>query len=529
MPSRISPPGLPDSLDYPDVPVGAILLGAARRYGERVALVHGDVTLTFAELGAAAARTANGLRARGISPGDRVAVRMPNNLHYPVAYYGILLAGAAFVPVNPLLPEAAARAQIADAEATLTLTARDFPHLGDDMPAVPPRLTFDLDTHLAHLAYTGGTTGVSKGVRHTHRAVVTNVLQYACWNTGSLPRLDEAGGLTLDQVGAEEEWPVRLGTGAGINLTPWFHVMGIIAGLNVPVMTGTTLVLHDRLDPAEYLADAERHRVTTMGGVPALFAALLAHPDSTTRDLSSVRTVASGAAPMPVEMIERLRSLVPHAQVSEGYGLTEVTMGATSAPSYRSGVRKVGSVGVPLYDTEIRVLPVEGGPPLPPGERGEICVRGPQVMEGYHNRPDATAEVLVDGWLHTGDIGVLDEDGYLFIVDRKKDMIISGGENIYSREVEEALLMHPAVAETAVIGVPDAKWGESVLAAVVLRPGASTDEAALDAHCRERIAGYKRPRTYQFMTALPRVPSTNKVDKRALRTPFWQDQQRQVS
>ncbi|PWW51976.1 long-chain acyl-CoA synthetase [Actinokineospora spheciospongiae] len=518
MPNRIVPPGMPASLRYPSVAAGAILLGSARRYGNRVAFAHGDDAITFAELGAAAARTANGLRARGISPGDRVALRMPNCLAFPVAYYGTLLAGAAFVPVNPLLPEDAARAQLADAEVNLTLTAADVPPLGEDMPTVPPRVACDVDTHLAHLAYTGGTTGVSKGVRLTHRNVVANTLQYACWHTGSLPRLDDEGGLTLEQIGNPEEWPVRLGTGVAINLTPWFHAMGIVAGLNAPVLTGATLVLHDRLDPAAYLADAERLRVTSMGGVPALFATLLAHPDSATRDLTSVRTVASGAAPMPVEMIERLRTLVPHAQVSEGYGLTEVTMGATGAPPHRSGVRKVGSVGVPLPDTEVRVEPVEGGAPLPPGERGEICLRGPQVMEGYHNHPEATAEVLVDGWLHTGDIGVVDEDGYLFIVDRKKDMLLYKGYNVYPRELEELLAAHPDVLGAAVVGRPDDLAGELPVAFVVPRTASVTAEAVQEA-INAQVVHYKRLREVRLVESIP-YSAAGKILKRELRNRF---------
>ncbi|OLR91067.1 class I adenylate-forming enzyme family protein [Actinokineospora bangkokensis] len=515
MPNRIVPPGLPEHLEYPRVPVGAVVLGAARRWGERVAFRRGAESITFAELGRAAARTANGLRARGVEPGDRVALRMPNRIAFPVAYYGVLLAGAAFVPVNPLLPEAAARAQIADSGAVLVLGEGDVAPLAEGMPDVPPRVEVDVDEHLAHLAYTGGTTGVSKGVLLPHSNVVTNLLQYCCWGTGSVPALDDEGGLRLEQVGSAEEWPARLGTGVVVNLTPWFHVMGTIAGMNAPVLTGATVVLHDRLDPAAYLAAVEEHRATTMGGAPALFAALAAHPDFDTRDLSSVLTISSGASPMPHDTAERLRARVPNAVVVEGYGLTEVTMGATGGPTWRSGVRKLGSVGLPTFDTEVRVVPVDGGDPLPPGEPGEVCLRGPQVMRGYHNHPEATAEVLVDGWLHTGDIGVLDEDGYLFIVDRKKDMLLYKGYNVYPRELEELLVAHPAVHGAAVVGRPHPTAGELPVAFVVPAQASLTPQQLQD-DINANLVPYKRLREVHFVDAIP-YSAAGKILKRELR------------
>ncbi len=515
MPSSAWPTGMPSSLDYPAVPVGAILRGSARRYGDRTAFAHGDERISYAELGRAATRFAHGLRARGVEPGDRVALRMPNCLQFPVAYYGTLLAGATFVPVNPLLPETAAQAQIADSGAGLVLTRDDVAAIGAGRPDTPIHLDLDLDSALAHLAYTGGTTGESKGVRLPHRNVVVNSLQYACWTTGSLPGLDDAGGLVLEQIGHPDEWPVRLGTATVINLTPWFHAMGTISGLNVLLLAGVTAVLHDRLDPAAYLADAERLRVTSMGGAPALFAALLACPDIHTRDLSSVLLISSGAAPMPLETIERLRAIVPDAVIAEGYGLTEVTMGATMGPVHRCGTRKVGSVGLPLFDTEVKVVPVEGGDPLPPGERGEVCVRGPQVMPGYHGKPEATAEVLVDGWLHTGDIGVLAEDGQLSIVDRKKDMLLYKGYNVYPRELEELLAAHPDVLGAAVVGKPDPMAGELPVAFVVPR-GPGVVAAEVMAAVNEQVVAYKRLRELRLVELIP-VSAAGKILKRELR------------
>ncbi|MGH3878281.1 MAG: class I adenylate-forming enzyme family protein [Actinophytocola sp.] len=504
------PPGLPETLDYPEVPAGAILAGSARRFGDRVAFAMGEESLTYAELGARAAQFANGLLAYGLSTKDRVALRMPNCLEYPVAYYGILLAGATFVPVNPLLPEPAAAAQIDDAGAKLTVTAADVPGICAGQPTNAPEVEIDVHRDLAHLAYTGGTTGVSKGVRLPHRNVVVNTLQYACWNSGSVPALDSRGGLVLEQVGAESEYPVRHGTAVAINLTPWFHAMGTIAGLNALLLTGYSATLHGRLDPARYLADAQRLRVTSIGGAPALFAALLACPNIHTTDLTTVRGISSGAAPMPLEMIKRLRELAPDATVSEGYGLTEVTMGATVGPAHRSGVRKAGTVGVPVFDTQVRIDGAAG-----PGERGEVCVRGPQVMAGYHNRPQATAEVLVDGWLHTGDIGALDADGYLSIVDRMKDMLLYKGYNVYPRELEELLAAQPGVLAAAVVGKPDDAVGELPVAFVVA--GApSVSAAGLMSAVNEQVVPYKQLRDVYLVDSIP-VSAAGKVLKRELR------------
>jgi long-chain acyl-CoA synthetase len=505
---------LPGSLVYPEVPAGAILAGAAARYGGRVAFSRGTESLTYRELGDRAAQAAHGLLARGVRAGDRVALRMPNCLEYPVAYYGTLLAGAVFVPVNPLLPEGAAAKQIADAGAVLTLTAADVPGLCAGQPTSPPAVDIDVYSDLAHLAYTGGTTGESKGVRLPHRNVVVNTLQYACWGSGSLPALDPDGGIVLDQVGSDDEYPTRLGHSVAINLTPWFHAMGTIAGLNALLLLGFSTTLHDRLDPGAYLADAERLRITSIGGAPALFAALLNHPAIETTDLSSVRTVSSGAAPMPLEMINRMRALMPDVVITEGYGLTEVTMGAVLGPVHRSGVRKAGTVGVPVFDTAVRILD-SAGAEVPVGERGEVCISGPQVMAGYHNRPDATAEVIRDGWLHTGDVGVLDEDGYLSIVDRMKDMLLYKGYNVYPRELEEILAAQPGVLAAAVVGKPDAAVGELPVAFVVPATPEVT-AASLMSAVNEQVVAYKRLRDVVFVDQIP-VSAAGKVLKRELR------------
>jgi long-chain acyl-CoA synthetase len=387
-----SPPGLPRSIDYPRVPVGAILRGAARRWPDRVGWIDGDRRLTFGEALQRASQFANALRARGISNGDVVAVHAPNCIEYPVVYYGILLAGATFSPTNPLLPPDDLAFQLTDCNARVVVTwslvapsiaavrdripAEHVVTIGADLedflagqPTEPPEVDIDVDNDLAHLAYTGGTTGRSKGVELPYRNVVVNTLQYSCWGSGSLPVVTN-GELTLDQVGDPNEYPGRIGTGIAINLTPWFHAMGTIGGLNIAVLSGSTLVLHLRFDPGRYLEDAEKYQVTSMGGAPPIYVALLQHPDIDKRDLSSVLSISSGAAPLPVEILEALKERFPQAKVGEGYGLTEVTMGATSNPAWRSGTRKVGTVGLPVFDTEIKLVD------------GEVCIRGPQVMRG---------------------------------------------------------------------------------------------------------------------------------------------------
>ncbi|MEY7972918.1 class I adenylate-forming enzyme family protein [Saccharomonospora xinjiangensis] len=546
------PPGLPISLRYPDVPVGSVLAGAARRYGERVAFRHTFEEITFRGLWESACRFANALRRHGVGRGDTVALHLPNCLAFPVAYYGTLLSGATFSPANPLLPPEALADQLADSGASVVVThgsvagalrdidvdllitvrprnagALDFDRFVAGAPTTRPAVDLAPGTDLAHLGYTGGTTGRSKGVRLTHRNVIVNALQYTCWSFGGVPVLDERGDVTVDQIGDEREWPARLGTGVTLNLTPWFHAMGL-GRLNLGVLSGTSVTVHERLDPRAYVAEAERLRVTSLSGAPALFAALLKCEDFHTADLSSVRSLSSGAAPMPRVVADALRARFPDAVITEGYGLTEATMGITTGPTWRSGTRKVGTVGVPVFDTEVRIVPSGGDPErdaLPPGTPGEVCVRGPQVMGGYHGRDDETAAVLDRGWLRTGDIGVFDDEGYLSIVDRKKDLLLYKGYNVYPRELEELLLAVPGVASAAVVGRPAPDVGELPVAFVVRAPrsgdgsgdssGGVTAEAVLAA-VNEQVPPYKRLREIHFVDAIP-VSGAGKVLKRQLR------------
>lgn len=543
---RVLPPGLPAEIDVPAVDVGALLRGAAVRFGERTAFVQDERELTFTGLLERASQVAHGLASRGVSPGDVVAVHAPNCLDYPAVYYGVLMAGAVFSPTNPLLPPDDLAHQLTDSGATAVITWGVAAQvLAAVRTQVPARLVITIDAELpdaialvdlcagqpdtpptvhpqpgdlAHLAYTGGTTGRSKGVRLSHRHVVTNVLQSACWTTGSVPDVNEDGDLVLDQVGSEQEWPTRLGQGVSVNITPWFHAMGVIGYLNVPVVTGSTTIIHQRFDPGKYLDDTERFGATVIGGAPPVFVALLRHPDMATRDLSTVRGISSGAAPLPVTILAALGERFPDAVIGEGYGLTEVTMVATMNPSWRSGVRKVGTVGVPAQGTEIRLVGPDGEQ-VGPGERGEVCVRGPQVMLGYHLRPDATDDVLIDGWLRTGDIGELDDEGYLSIVDRSKDMLLYKGYNVFPRELEELLHAHPAVAGAVVVGRPDLEAGELPVAFVVLADGADDPDAVaaqLQKHVNAQVVPYKKLREVHVVDAIP-VSAAGKVLRRELR------------
>ncbi|MGY1778700.1 class I adenylate-forming enzyme family protein [Geodermatophilus sp. SYSU D01036] len=560
-PAASWPPGLPRSLEYPLVPVGSILRAAVRRWGTRTAFVDHDVELTFEELGARAAAVANWLADHGVGRGDVVAVHIPNCRQYPAVYYGVVMAGAVFSPTNPLLPAADLAAQLTDAGAKVLVTwDQVLPFVRGALEATPVQTvvvtgeahTLDFaarleglqatdvdladllaadptDRHLdagldpaadlAHLAYTGGTTGVSKGVELPHRNVVTNVLQSSCWTSGSLPELDEAGDVTIRQVLGEDECPTRLGEAVLINLTPWFHAMGAIGYLNGMVMGGTTTVIHMRFDPVKYVEDAQRYRVTSIGGAPPVFVALLQVPSFAEQDWSHVRGVSSGAAPLPVSLIERLQALLPNAVIGEGYGLTEVTMMATGNPTFRSGTRKAGTVGVPIFDTEITIRPLGGGDPLPAGERGEVCIRGPQVMRGYAHRPEATAEAIdADGWFHSGDVGILDEDGFLAIVDRTKDMLLYKGYNVFPRELEEILFGVPGVAGAAVVGRPDEAAGELPVAYVVRKAddaGAALTAESVMATVNDRVTHYKRLRDVVFIDAIP-VSAAGKVLKREL-------------
>lgn len=554
------PKGMPRKIDYPLIPVGEILKGSATRYGDKTAIIYKDMKFSYEEFYAESLKFANALRNFGFKKGDVISIHMPNCPQYVIAYYGILLSGATFSPTNPLLPPKDLAYQLNDCGAKAVITweqaARSIQAVFQDTKLELAIVTGDIELEesgiinladkddnwisfkkfkeqgeakelnteiipkedLAHIAYTGGTTGPSKGVMIPHYNVVVNTIQFNSWRSGHLPKASAKGLIMEMAVTADsDEYTSKMGEDRFINLTPWFHAMGTVGYLNNPFLSGSTLILHQRFDPGLYLQDAEKYGVTSMGGAPPIFVALVRHPDFEKRDLTSVQTINSGAAPLPVELINILKKRFPEAIINEAYGLTEVTMGVLSNPSFVSGTRKAGSVGIPVFDTEVKICPLDGSfESLPPGEEGEICVKGPQVMVGYYNKPEETAAVLKDGWLRTGDIGFIDEDGFVSIVDRKKDMLIYKGYNVYPRELEELLFTHPAVANAAVVGKPDIIVGEIPKAYVVLKTNEEMSEQALMDFVNEQVVPYKKIRELEFVDEIP-VSAAGKVLKRVLR------------
>jgi long-chain acyl-CoA synthetase len=556
------PVGQPRTLDYPDVTVDTFLRSSAYKWPNRVAVIFEEVEYTFAELWDKAQRFASALADLGVDKGDVVAMHMPNCPQFFIAYYGILLKGAVYAAMNPRMSPGELENLLKDCRAEVIITYDlfagtvsrvrksaglkhviitsgfeairrkcdekcmsgeliDFQSLLDRYPPTPPQVSINPREDLAHLAYTGGTTGVPKGVMLTHRNVTANVIATCCWLIGGRPVMRE-GILYLEKVyqdtfGAPKEFPIESGEDVVIGVVPLFHTMGVIGYLNVPITNGITTILPLRFDAVSYLDMAEKYRATLLGGPPQLYLTLLNTPGIERRDLQSVKAISSGAAPLPVELGKRLQEIMPFAYIIEAYGLTEVTTQATSNPANRLGLRKIGSVGIPIYDTEVKIVDTEiGEKELPSGQYGEICIKGPQVMLGYYNRPEETAAVLRDGWLYTGDIGVVDEDGYITIVDRKKDMLIYKGYNVYPKELEEILFTHQAVASCAVIGVADELVGEFPKAFVVKRSDAEISAQELMDHVNSQVIFYKKIRELEFIGEIP-VSPTGKVLKRELR------------
>jgi long-chain acyl-CoA synthetase len=491
----------------------SLLRQAAAGHPDRVALRMDDLTLTYAQLHEAAGRTSALLAARGVRPGDRVGIMLPNVPAFPIAFYGALAAGAVVVPMNPLLKsrevayylgdsgarvvlawqaaagEAAKGAADAGAEAIAVETPDMAGLLADYQPAWPEHGRQDQDD--AVILYTSGTTGRPKGAELTHAGMVRNA---------------EISGRTLFDVGPDD---VIMGC------LPLFHVFGLTCGLNVSVTTGATLTLLPRFDPAKALDIIKRDRVTIFEGVPTMYAAMLHLPDADPAKTATLRLCASGGAAMPVEILRGFEEKFG-CMILEGYGLSETSPVASFNHPHK--VRKPGSIGTPIEGVEMRLVD-DAGNTVPEGEIGEIAIRGHNVMKGYWNKPEATAEVMSpDGWFRTGDMARVDEDGYYYIVDRKKDLIIRGGYNVYPREIEEVLHEHPAVAEVAVIGIPHPDLGEEVGAAVALKPGATATPEELRAFTRDKVAAYKYPRRVWLVDSLPKGP-TGKILRREVQAP----------
>lgn len=451
------------------------------------------------ELFERARRVAAGLSARGVQPGDRVVVLAANRPEVPLIYHAIWRAGAAVTPAIFLLPPAELRHLLDDSEARLVVASPESAGLAREAGAADVVSTDELpeadaapivprgDDDLAALLYTGGTTGRAKGVMLSH----TNL-----WHAGKAGH--DAGHVP--------------GVTRGLGALPLSHAYGLlvtVVGLHHPERNATVLM---RWFQAEAFLDlAQEHAVQVVAVVPSMLQALLAQPLEE-YDLSSLRYVVSGAAPLAREISDEVARRLPHVEVREGYGLTETAgLVATNPP----GRVRLGSVGRPVQGVDVRVVD-EAGRELPAGEVGEICCRSPFVMLGYWRAPELTGEALRDGWLFTGDLGRLDEDGYLYVVDRKKDLIIRGGFNVFPRDVEDALLEHPAVAAAGVVGRPDDAHGEEVVAFVSLRARADVAEDEIVAFARARIGGYKYPREVHVVSSLPLTP-VGKVDRKALR------------
>ena len=485
------------------------LEAAARGHGQRPAVILDEERLSYADLWDRTARVAGRLRERGVQAGDRVGLMLPNVVAFPVLYYGILRAGGVVVPMNPLLkarevqhylgdsgarlvfawqtaaPEAAAGAAEAGAEA-VTIDGSSMAEISG-WPA-SPEVVQRSDDDTAIILYTSGTTGTPKGAQLTHANMATNASVSAS---------------TLFELGPDD---VLMGC------LPLFHAFGQTCGLNTAVVAGASLTLVPRFDPAAALKIIERDRVTVFEGVPTMYVAMLG-AGAGIADTSTLRLCVSGGAALPVEVLRGFKETFG-AEILEGYGLSETSHVASFN---RRGNTRPGSIGLPIDGVEMRVVDGEGAD-VPAGEVGEIVIRGDNVMAGYWNRPDATDQAIKDGWFHTGDMAKQDEDGFFFIVDRKKDLIIRGGFNVYPREIEEVLYEHPAVFEAAVIGLPHPSHGEEIGAAVALKPGATATPEELRDYVKERVAAYKYPRHVWLTEALPKGP-TGKIMKREIVPP----------
>jgi long-chain acyl-CoA synthetase len=474
------------------------------------AIILDDTVVPYGMLAQGAARVAGWLQSLGVVPGDRVAVSLPNIPHMPIIYYGILWAGGVVVPVNPLYKAREFAYVLRDAEARvffawdgvaeeagkgaaeagaefISVVPTEF--LGAVMAHEPVALVDRDDQDTAVVLYTSGTTGSPKGAELSHANMASNA--QLCVNMIRFTPDDVVfGGL------------------------PLFHSFGQTVGMNATVLAGGTITLLPRFDPTKALEVLQRDRCTVMLGVPTMYVALLQHPDKASYDLSALRMCASGGASLPVEVLRGFEAAFG-AMILEGYGLSETSPVASF--NHPDKVRKPGSIGTPVEGCQMRLIDGDWND-VPEGEVGEIAIRGTNVMKGYLGKPEATAEVMNGEWFRTGDLARRDEEGYYFIVDRAKDMIIRGGFNVYPREIEEVLYEHPAVGTAAVIGIPHESLGEEIAAAITLKPGASATQDELRDFVKDRVAPYKYPRVIWITSDLP-LTATGKILKREIHLP----------
>ncbi len=536
------PEGVNETLVYPEIPLFQILRDTAIRAPRKTATIFFNNPMTYQELDRQSDRMAVALKALGVEHGDRVALFLPNSPQFVISHFGILKAGAVTVPFNPTYKEREVQWQLQDCGARVMIaldmvyepvhnvrreTSLEHVILTSMVDYLPtlygmfartrgiepkrfpdthrfqkvlgkargdlPEVEIDPKEDLALLLYTGGTTGTPKGVMLTHFNQVANAVQ--------------AGAFSYME-----------GEAVVLAVLPFFHTYGMTTCMNTPVYLGATVVLLPKFGKDEVLEAIERHRPTHFPGVPTMYVALLSHPDLKKYSLKSIKYCVSGAAPLPQDVARRWQE-VTGAMIVEGYGLTETSPVTHANPMDDWSKVRFGSIGIPMPDTEARIMDIETGTKvLPIGEIGELVIRGPQVMKGYWNREQETRQVLRDGWFYTGDIAKVDEDGYFQIVDRKKDMIIVGGLNVYPRDIEEVLFDHEAVELAAAIGVPDEFHGEAPKAFVVLRKeyrGRLAEEDLL-AYCREKLAKHKVPKYLEIRDELP-TTLIGKVLRRELR------------
>jgi len=541
------PDEIPTSIDYPKMPLYQFLVDSAAKNPEHEAVYFMGKRITYKELLGLSYRFANLLKSIGVRKGDRVAIMLANCPQSIFCYYGALMAGAVVVQTNPLYVERELEYQMNDSGATVLIgldllypmlrkvkpktslkhvlitsikdflpfpknilyplaqkrsgkplpkieTSDGFDLLSERMKAVsdqPVAEPIDAENDLANLQYTGGTTGQPKGVMLTHYNLVANTIQCKVWN-----------------------YQAKTGKEKMVAALPFFHVYGMTVAMNLSIAMAGTLLVLPRFNAVEVMKLIQKERGTFFPGAPTMYIALINHPEISKYDLSSIEACLSGSAPLPVEVQNRFEEIT-RGRLIEGYGLSEASPVTHANPMYEKDKRVIGSIGIPWPDTDARILDPATGEELAPGQIGELAVKGPQVMKGYWNKPEETSKVLVNGWLLTGDMGYMDENGYFYIVDRKKDMIIAGGYNIYPREVEEVLYEHPAIQEVTVVGVPDPYRGETVKAFVVLKEGAAASEEELEEFSRKRLAAYKIPRIYEFRKELPKT-MVGKVLRRLL-------------
>lgn len=538
--------GVPAQLDIPDYPLTWLLDEAVKHYPGQTALMYYGTKISYALLSSLANRFANALQKLGIQQGDRVAIALPNIPQYPIAFYGALRAGAVAVPTNPLYTGREMQHQMADSGARIIVMLDDFyptvrairaqtdlEHViltspADYLPPLlrrlyplsqrkvkrqEPQLTnkerhgdkalhamsamllsqakrgielFNLPAtpsgdDLAVLQYTGGTTGLSKGAMLTHRNLLANAMQTRYWT----PQAHDADEVTLC-------------------VAPFFHSYGLTAGMNLSILAAATMVLLPRFKASDVVKAVRQYRPTLFPGIPTMYLAIMREVGQHTEQLKSIKYCISGAAPLPAKVQQDFEHIT-HGKLVEGYGLSEASP-VTHCNPLTENCRS-GSIGLPLPNIDSAILHQQTGAPLPVGEIGEIVVKGPNIMKGYWHREEETRAIFTNGWMHTGDLGKMDEDGFFYVVERAKDMILASGFNVYPREVEEVLFQHPAIQEAAVAGTPDEYRGETVAAFVILKPGiAASDETrqSILAHCKQNLAGYKVPKILEFRQTLPK-------------------------